>query len=98
MSDTPEWFREWTVRVETSLAELRTMLKSTAEQGERTEKKVNQVNRFITGESEPERGLNMRVDRLEGAEMRRKLVVNWTGAASIAALVAALFAWLKGHP
>lgn len=51
--------------------------------------KLDRVERFITGGSEPERGLNMRIDRLEQA---RKAGAWWAKTALTAAIGAVVLA------
>lgn len=59
--------------------------------------KLDRAVRFIDGDSEPERGAKIRLDRLEQAEDRRKV---WVGAAIVAgvsAVGASLWNILTGH-
>jgi len=59
--------------------------------------RLDRVVKFIDGDSEPERGAKIRLDRLEQADERRKL---WVGAAIVAgvgSVVASVWASLTGH-
>lgn len=67
------------------------------EWAERMEGKVDRLDKFLTGASEPERGLNLRVGRLEDDAKRRTQVVGWTFAAAITAAVSSLWSWLRSH-
>lgn len=59
--------------------------------------KLDRVTKFIDGDSEPERGAKIRLDRLEQAEERRKV---WVGAAIVAgigAVATSIWNVVSGH-
>ena len=61
---------------------------------ERVERKLDFLCTLLTGNGDPQKGLVVRVDRLEQAEKRRKWWVGTAVGAAIVAVVNAVMMWL----
>jgi hypothetical protein len=59
-------------------------------------KKMDSINELLTGNGNPERGLIIRVDRLEQNESRRVWVLRATVTACVGAIVATIINWVRG--
>lgn len=65
---------------------------------DRIEGKVDRALLLLEGNGKPERGLVVRVDRLEQSEKRRARWVGAFGTAMIASLAGTLWGFLRGAP
>ncbi len=61
-----------------------------------TDEKIDHLNKLLTGNGTPEKGIIVRLDRLEQATVSRKWLMRTTIVACIAAIISTISHWLKG--
>lgn len=58
-------------------------------------KKIERLSDYIDGNGSPERGIIVRLDRLEQSEQKRSWLLKTTIAAALGALASSIITWFK---
>lgn len=59
--------------------------------------KLDRIEKFVTGDHEPEKGLLVRIDRIEQADIGRKWWTQTAVGAAITAVVASVWSLFAAH-
>jgi hypothetical protein len=100
-------WNEWSMKVLEELTNLNAQFESLDDKHEllRTgledrfdsfEKKIEKINDLLSGNGTPEKGIIIRLDRLEQTEQRRTWLLRTTLVSAIGAVVATIAHWIKG--
>ena len=108
--DGSEKISEFTIKIHQQLVELNSRYEMLAhdltekhnqlynelqQQKEYIKTKVEKIEELLNGNGTPEKGIVVRLDRLEQSEARRTWLMRATITTSIGAIVAAIVNWLK---
>jgi chromosome segregation ATPase len=100
-----EKWNEWSMKVLEELTALNAQFESLEDKQDvlrngmeerfnQIEKKIEQLNELLNGNGHPEKGIVVRLDRLEQTEERRSFMHRATIVSAIGAIVATVFQWL----
>jgi hypothetical protein len=106
MASSSDKWNEWSMRVLEELTTLNAQVESLDEKQEllrvgleerfgHIEKKIEKANDLLSGNGTPEKGIIIRLDRLEQTEQRRTWLLRSTVVSCIGAIVSAVFQWMK---
>lgn len=103
--NTDKW-TEWSMKVLEELTslnrnydnlekEIETLRKTIEDKDKIITVKIEQINNLLNGNGTPERGIIVRLDRLEQSEQRRTWLLRTTIVASVAAIISSVVNYIK---